>query len=91
MGRLRCDGLDIEARPGVDLLSQVLDGGGNLPYLCMAGSCRTCRVQVQDGIDQLEPPDDAEVALAPGERLACQAVYRGPGDVTCSSALRRRT
>ena len=55
-------------------------------FSCRSASCGFCRVEVLDGADRLEPPDEDEGALldeldAPAEhRLACQAVVRaGPG------------
>lgn len=81
MGCLRGLGIEVDARPGVDLLSQLLDAGGDPPYLCMAGSCRTCRVQVLAGEEALEPREAAEAHLPLGQRLTCQARYRGPGTV----------
>jgi ferredoxin len=85
MPEVRFDGLHIEAQPGRDLLGQLLDAGARIEYLCMAGSCRTCRVRVISGGEHLEPPCIAErIALPRGRddmRLACQAIVRGTGDV----------
>jgi ferredoxin len=73
------------ARAGQDVLSLLLEGQADIMYLCMAGSCGTCRVRVLAGSEHLEPMDAAERTHFPtsqGEvRLACQARCRGGGDV----------
>jgi hypothetical protein len=52
-----------------------------------AGTCQGCRCQVLAGADQLSPPSAAEQAwipadrLAKGERLACQVIIHGQGEV----------
>jgi ferredoxin len=73
-----------EAEPGRDVLAVLLDASAPIAYLCMAGSCGTCRVRVRQGGEHLEPPDRAERRMLKGganERLACQAVLTGTGDV----------
>ncbi len=82
--RVWFDDVSAPAEPGRDVLSVLLDAGAPIGYLCMAGSCGTCRVKVRPGADHLEPPDPAEARMlrgGPGERLACQAILRGTGDV----------
>jgi ferredoxin len=67
-----------------DLLSQLLDAGGEITYLCMAGSCGTCRVRVLAGGEHLAPRSAAEDQRLPADpelRLACQAMVLGTGDV----------
>jgi ferredoxin len=70
---------------GRDMLSLLLDEGADITYLCMAGSCGTCRVHVCSGGGFLDPMTAAERAILPGsdgaERLACQAAVTGRGDV----------
>lgn len=73
------------AHAGQDLLSLLLEGKADIMYLCMAGSCGTCKVRVKSGGEHLEPMVIAELAHfpdSPGEiRLACQAMCRGDGDI----------
>ena len=51
-------------------------------FSCRGATCGTCRVEVVEGAELLEPPGEDEVALleekgAPADqRLACQAVVR---------------
>jgi ferredoxin len=83
--QLRFNEICTPVKAGEDVLSQLLMAGANMRYLCMGGSCGTCRVRVLRGQEHLEP-------VAPGERywfpettgdirLACQAVCKGTGDV----------
>ena len=75
----------IPQKAGEDVLSQLLLAGAPIQYLCMGGSCGTCRVRVLRGQEHLSK-------VAPGERhwfpdttgelrLACQAMCKGTGDV----------
>jgi ferredoxin len=73
----------VPAEPGGDLLGSML--ARNLPamYLCMSGSCRRCKVRVVSGGENLDPRHRAEDAhrLGPDERLACQALVVGDGEI----------
>jgi ferredoxin len=77
-----------EAVAGRDMLSLLLDEGADISYLCMAGSCGTCRVRVCSGAEFLAPVNATERALLRGgdgtERLACQAAVTGAGNVVIS-------
>jgi adenylate cyclase len=70
--------LDIAAAHQIPTVSAC---GGN-------GICSTCRVEVIEGLDQLEPPSEAEQTLArkrnwpANVRLACTARVVGDGPVT---------
>lgn len=70
--------------PGTTMLEQLLDARAPVVYLCMGGTCGTCKVRVVSGGQHLEPRADGEDAhnLRADERLACQAVTTGSGDVT---------
>jgi ferredoxin len=72
-------------KAGEDVLTQLLMAGAEIQYLCMGGTCGTCKVRVLSGQQHLQ-------AVVPGERhwfpdttgevrLACQAICRGTGDV----------
>jgi 2Fe-2S ferredoxin len=60
-----------------------------VPFSCRSASCGTCRVDVFEGADLLEPPRDEELDVLDvfgddpaRRRLACQArVRRGEGRV----------
>jgi ferredoxin len=82
MGVIRYAGQAIPAEAGKDLLMTLLDAGADVQYLCMSGSCGTCRVRITAGGDQLEPLTRAETyhRCSGRDRLACQAIQRG-GDV----------
>ncbi|GDY11715.1 hypothetical protein LBMAG53_05930 [Planctomycetota bacterium] len=78
-------GQTLPARPGQDLLGALLDAGADVAYLCMSGSCGTCRIRVTSGTDQLEPLTRGEQAhgcMSAEDRLACQAFITGTGKIT---------
>jgi len=75
--------IDVEERQ--TLLNAALSAG--IPHTHVCGGharCSTCRVIVVHGLENVEPPNDEERALAerlglPREvRIACQATVRGP-------------
>ena len=62
------------------------DTGAPVEFSCRSASCATCRIEVLEGADLLEPPREDELDVldvfggAERHRLACQAVVRpGPG------------
>jgi ferredoxin len=84
--------VSMEAEEGGPLLDICDEAGAAVLFSCRSASCGTCRVEVLEGADRLEPPkqDENEVlemftpmSPLPGRpvtRLACQAVARpGPG------------
>lgn len=69
--------------PLLDICDAVL---APIPFSCRSASCATCHVEVLEGGDLLEPPDEPEQDLLDivggpaGSRLACQAIVKaGPG------------
>jgi ferredoxin len=82
---LRFGDLCIPQKAGEDVLSQLLLAGANIQYLCMGGTCGTCRIRVLQGQESLSPIEPGERHFFPdstGElRLACQATCMGTGDV----------
>jgi ferredoxin len=67
----------------VDLCDEYL---APVPFSCRSASCGTCHVQVLEGIELFEPPNESEQELLDllggpqHSRLACQARLRpGPG------------
>ena len=72
-----------DQKKGRDLLGQLLDAGTDVQYICMSGSCGTCKVKVLSGMEHLTAKAGMENmhGCAANERLACQAVCRGTGDI----------
>ena len=68
--------LDVARRAGVPLGNSC---GG-------VGICARCKVHVLGGGENLSPPTSVELrfskGFAEGERMACQAVVKGPCEVT---------
>lgn len=82
---LRFGDVCIPQKAGEDVLSQLLLAGADIQYLCMGGTCGTCRVRVLQGQEHLSPVERGERHFFPnttGEmRLACQATCLGTGDI----------
>jgi ferredoxin len=82
------------ALAGQDILGQLLEGGSDILYLCMGGSCGTCEVRVLSGGEHLEPANEAELehfaGAAGAKRLACQAYCRATGDVVIEQRIGTR-
>jgi adenylate cyclase len=75
--------VDVEERQ--TLLNAALSAGIPHTHVCGGNArCSTCRVIVMDGLENIEPPNEEEKALAerlglPKEvRIACQATVTGP-------------
>jgi ferredoxin len=91
---LRFRDICIPQKAGEDVLSQLLIAGANIQYLCMGGSCGTCRIRVLSGQENLDPVAPGELHWFPettGEiRLACQAMCKGTGDVVVDQPFSKR-
>ncbi|MGK4001928.1 2Fe-2S iron-sulfur cluster-binding protein [Sorangium sp. So ce1036] len=81
---------------GERLLDVCDDARAPVAFSCRAASCASCRVEVVEGEQHLEPPRWEERELLerlgapPRHRLACQAVLRaGPGLVRVRGVLDR--
>ncbi|MEO0379893.1 MAG: adenylate/guanylate cyclase domain-containing protein, partial [Pseudomonadota bacterium] len=79
------DGPQVRAPRGQTLLETSRANGVAHTALCGGrGRCTTCRVIVEDGMDDLPPPSDAEartlasVGAPPNARLACQMTPTAP-------------
>lgn len=77
----------IDIQEGTPLLEAVSNIPASIPYGCRRGSCGTCRVEIMEGAENLNPQTDAEKSfflqcahVADNERLACQVTVHG--DVT---------
>ena len=73
--------------PDGGVLLEICDAAlAPIPLSCRSASCATCHIEVLEGGELLEPPEDAEQDLLdiiggpPNSRLACQAIVKpGPG------------
>ena len=85
--------VEVHLPDGGALIDACDDARAPVPFSCRSANCGTCRVEILEGAELLEPPAEAERALleiladASGERLACQARARpGPGLVRIRAA-----
>jgi ferredoxin len=67
--------------PGESLLDAIDERELPVPFGCRAGTCGTCRIQVDEGMAALEPPDEREQfqlgkLIGTNLRLACRAKVR---------------
>ncbi|MEI7644047.1 MAG: 2Fe-2S iron-sulfur cluster-binding protein [Chloroflexales bacterium] len=88
MSTITINDVAMEAKVGERLLNVARRNAAHIGFMCdNAGTCQGCRCQVLAGADQLSPPSEAEQAwipadrLAEGQRLACQAIIHGQGDI----------
>jgi ferredoxin len=72
-----------DAPRGGRLVDLCDDAGAPVPFSCRSASCGTCRIDVLEGAELLEPPaeDELDVLALFGDdptrrRLACQARIR---------------
>ncbi len=79
--------IEIAAPDGIRLIDLCDEQPATVPFSCRSASCGTCRVDVLEGADLLEPPADEELDVLDifgddpaRRRLACQLRVRpGPG------------
>ncbi len=79
--------LEVAAPEGGALIDLCDERSAPVPFSCRSASCGTCRVDVLEGAELLDPPADDELDVLDifGDdpkktRLACQAkVKSGPG------------
>ncbi|HEY3817970.1 MAG TPA: 2Fe-2S iron-sulfur cluster-binding protein [Polyangiaceae bacterium] len=76
--------VEVEAPTGARLVDLCDERDAPVPFSCRSASCGTCRVDVLEGADLLEPPRDEELDVLDifgddptRRRLACQAQVRG--------------
>ncbi len=73
MGKVKTETQEAEVQDGNAIMEQAEQLG--TPFGCRAGMCGTCRVEVLEGMDNLEPRNDREIAMGLEDspfRLACQ-------------------
>jgi ferredoxin len=81
--------VEADAPEGGALIDLCDERSACIPFSCRSASCGTCRVEVLEGGDRLDPPKDEELEVLDifgddptRRRLACQAQLRaGPGRV----------
>lgn len=78
--------LGLPCAAGTRVIDLCDEHGAPIPFSCRSASCGTCRVDVLEGADLLEPPKDDELDVLAifgddpaRRRLACQARL-GEGD-----------
>lgn len=83
MARITIDGQFRELEEGEPILAACEELG--VPFGCQAGSCGTCVIVVESGLENLHGPNHLEedMGLRHNERLACQARIRS-GEVVAS-------
>lgn len=83
MPRITIDGKFKDLEEGEPILSACEALG--VPFGCQAGSCGTCVIVVESGMDNLHPMNHLEedMGLRGNERLACQARIKG-GEVVAT-------
>ena len=81
--------VEVDAPGGTRLVDLCDERNAPVPFSCRSASCGTCRIDVLEGADLLEPPRDEELDVLDifgddpaRRRLACQAQVRaGSGRV----------
>jgi ferredoxin len=75
--------VEVDARDGGRLIDFCDDHRTPVPFSCRSASCGTCRIDVLEGAELLEPPRDDELEVLdlfgddPANcRLACQVLVR---------------
>lgn len=72
--------LEVQAPAGKALVDVCDDSHAPVPFSCRSAACATCRIDVLEGADRLEPARDEELEILDlfgddpsRKRLACQA------------------
>jgi 2Fe-2S ferredoxin len=81
--------LAVDAPAGAALIDLCDESNAGIPFSCRSASCGTCRIEVLEGAELLEPPRDEELDVLDifgddpkKRRLACQSrVVDGQGTV----------
>jgi 2Fe-2S ferredoxin len=74
--------VEVAAPEGGKLADLCDDVRAAIPFSCRSANCGTCRVDVLEGLTELEPPEDDEASVLavfadpPTRRLACCAKMR---------------
>jgi ferredoxin len=77
----------VEAPAGASLLDVARKSGADITFGCRSGSCGTCRVRVDRGLERCSPMTAEERDFLAGlnapadQRLACQVTVQGDVDI----------
>lgn len=75
---------EVKFEEGQTILEAAIRAGVEIPSSCASGTCGTCRIELLEGADSIEPPNEIECETArdkrfqKNERLACQILAK-PG------------
>src|SRR5882724_13324979 len=82
------DDQTVDAPDGGAIVDICDESTAPVPFSCRSATCGTCRIEILEGSDLLEPREEAEADLhdilgdPENVRLACQAkLKKGPGVV----------
>ena len=85
-GNLFGDDCEVDVPEGGAIVDICDEATAPVPFSCRGATCGTCRIEIVEGAELLEPPEPAEEDLLsicadpPGVRLACQAkLKKGDG------------
>ena len=76
-------GAALECEPGTSFLDLCQDNGAPHDFGCTVGSCGTCRLEIVEGADHVQPATDDERETVEmctdveGARLGCQLLIQG--------------
>ena len=80
---IKKDNISVEVPAGTPLMKVCDDKGASVLFACRAGSCLSCLVTIESGMENLSAKTDVEeITLSsfgcnPKQRLACQVVVNG--------------
>ncbi|HEX2735425.1 MAG TPA: 2Fe-2S iron-sulfur cluster-binding protein [Polyangiaceae bacterium] len=78
---------ETELPEGGELVDAADEARLPIPFSCRSATCATCLIEIVEGAEHLEPPNDYErelleiLAGPPENRLACQARVRAGAGV----------
>jgi ferredoxin len=76
--------MDVEVPLGSSFLDIVEASGADVTFGCRTGTCGTCRIRIEKGMEHLNIPGQEErdflasLKALPDERLGCQVCVQGP-------------
>lgn len=74
------DGISIDVEDGSRVRDAIDETGADIPFGCREGNCATCMIEVTEGRENMNDPNDKEritlleEELEEGIRLGCQAI-----------------
>ena len=82
------DNIVADVPAGTPLMKVCDEKGANVQFSCRSGSCLSCVVNIESGMQNLSPPTDVEkmtleaFGCQPNQRLACQVIVNGDVVIT---------